>query len=142
MNTVTSSAYSQSNESKMTLQSFYNELVLNCMEGKFPATEENSVECCYRTSDGRACPVGLLISDDRYSPEIENISAYNLDSWRLDLKPEELTLDDLAILQAAHDSFFHGRKDRDLPPEIWFNDAFNELSCFSTVNKTYLQLQS
>lgn len=35
-------------------------------------------ECCYRTVDGRRCFIGCLIPDDKYTPQIENITPSNL----------------------------------------------------------------
>ena len=58
----------------MELQDIFNKASehLSAMDG--PCTHsENDVSCAYRDGKGGMCAVGVFISDEHYTPEIENI---------------------------------------------------------------------
>lgn len=52
-------------------QEWLDQLVKASYEGKFPAYDANRGQCCYRTPEGYACAVGLLIPDEKYTPDMD-----------------------------------------------------------------------
>lgn len=73
-------------------------------DGEFPAVSDEGV-CVYRTDDGRACAVGLLIPDDEFT-ENDVGSVLSGEFWDTygDAMPPWATRDQLAEVQNAHDS--------------------------------------
>ncbi len=59
--------------------------------------------CRYRGSHGRMCPVGHLIPSDKYTPEMEGLTVYDLAAHGM--LPSELSefQGELGLLQDAHD---------------------------------------
>jgi hypothetical protein len=100
----------------MKLQDIFNKASehLSAMDG--PCTHsENDVSCAYRDGKGGMCAVGVFISDEHYTPEIENIGIADHNRGDLvrdvvarsvglkALTREQLSL--FAALQDAHDEW-------------------------------------
>jgi hypothetical protein len=96
-----------------TPQAYYDLLVKTSEEGGFPAAEGNS--CLYRTSDGRACAVGLLM-DDKTAESAPQCQVLNLPRSILDKLPDWAPLSPLRDIQRAHDDLAWERE--------WEHDKF------------------
>ena len=64
--------------------------------------------CVYRSSNGRKCAVGCLISDDRYSPSLEgqSLEVEFANELKAILEEEGHDLNLVRQLQAIHDRVF------------------------------------
>lgn len=124
---------------KHTAQSFYDLLVRTSAEGRFPSTTvltdwvpAGTRVCAYRSDDGRACPVGLLIPDDRYVPTMENVACADLvrrwDLW--DCIPDGMEVADLESIQDLHDGY---ETDAEWDHRH-FVSCLNQMGCFATCN--------
>ena len=100
----------------MELQDIFNKASehLSAMSG--PCTHSaNNVSCAYRDGKGGMCAVGVFISDEHYTPEIENIGItdHNRGDLVRDVVARSLGLKALtrkqvelfAALQDAHDEW-------------------------------------
>lgn len=100
----------------MTKQEYLAELIARVEDGRFPAVEND--RCSYRTADGRACAAGVLIPDDEYTPDFEDITYLEklecyTDTARLIGErlhnavklPEGVTPEMVRECQGAHDTF-------------------------------------
>ncbi len=98
----------------MTKEEYLAELETRSLNGMFPAINELG-ECRYRTPDGQKCAIGILISDDKYSSDMEggNISCL-IREYSLQL-PEWLTQKQATELQNVHD---------DMSDEEWNHELF------------------
>lgn len=85
----------------MTREQYRELLIKKSATGKFPAIEGFS--CRYRTPDGRACAVGILILDEKYTTDIEGNSAYASCVREVIEYPEGVTQDELEQVQGIHD---------------------------------------
>lgn len=99
----------------MTSREYFDLLCHTSRSGKFPAvntTKDGKDFCRYRTSDGRACAVGLLIPDDVYhthGTDMEGLSLTSADPESIaacvrPYIPAGLTLADLDMIQDLHDT--------------------------------------
>ena len=93
----------------MTKSEYLQLLLDTSANGGFPAREYSPTtgtsHCQYRCKDGKKCPVGLLIPDNKYQGSFETLSVddiVNVDTV-VDV-PYGMNLDDLAIIQMIHDS--------------------------------------
>lgn len=94
----------------MTKIDYYRLLEAKCAEGKLPAINEHG-SCKYRTEDGRACAVGLLIPDEKYDPSFEGAACYT--PWSDTGKeiqaavtlPDGVRWLDMRKIQVSHDEY-------------------------------------
>lgn len=112
----------------MTKQDFLDLLARTSRAGGFPS--DNSNTCLYRTDDGRKCPVGLLIPDEKYCRDMEEKGADELFGRfpeLLDHLPDGMTVADLGTVQDIHDR-------RSTHRDGWnhraFVDSLLALDCF------------
>lgn len=103
-------------ELQKTDQQLFDAMIAHLRAQGGPAIGGGGV-CMYRTMDGRKCPVGALIPDDLYRPEMEGRDVTSLSkSSRNDWMDRELGdffrehLPMLKEVQYIHDAFF---------PEDW-----------------------
>lgn len=89
----------------MTAQELFNQAYLGVLAQDGPSRLPSSSMCAYRGPEGRKCALGLIITDEEYSPAMEGWGAYRLDDRGL--LPERLRphLPLLARMQDAHDSY-------------------------------------
>lgn len=99
-------------------------------EQGYKATEDSfewsTPSCMYRTSDGKACFVGCLITNEEYRPQFEGISADGLIRTIDEL--DERSLEDLREFLKTHKSVLDKLQsihDR-CPVEVW-EEGFAEL---------------
>lgn len=106
----------------MTKREYYDLLVRSARDGTFPSVDDHG-NCRYRGPAGQRCAVGLLIPDDRYTPDLEGISAFSqlLAGALAGLVPEGLTRKDLSRIQQLHD---HHALDEDEQVTVWDAGAF------------------
>jgi hypothetical protein len=96
---------------KVDKKAYFELLVRTSAEGRFPSLDQDKIArgssgCSYRSKNGRACAVGLIIPDQLYKPEMEGRSAYGLFcqfSGLSSIIPAGLTGDDLFEIQGVHD---------------------------------------
>lgn len=93
-----------------TAQSYYNLLFKTSSEMKF----QKAQICKYRF-DGGACPIGLLIPDNKYSPNIEMKGVENPDVSDKVVMPYGMRLRDLYYIQLIHDQIA-------MEPGCWWGD--------------------
>lgn len=86
----------------LNAQTLFDKCALHLIhQGRRSIRKEGVCGCAYRGADGAACAVGALISEDRYSEDMEGDTAQALASTVMpELKPFELLLQDI---QDAHD---------------------------------------
>lgn len=87
----------------MTKLEYLNLLETTSASGLFPSRDDQHATCRYRDSRGRKCAVGLLIPDEKYDSTIEAKhagAAYEMCPFDL---PEGVTIDQLMLVQDAHD---------------------------------------
>jgi hypothetical protein len=89
------------NDIPTTKFGFYNLLITASANGEFPARE--GVSCRYRTADGRSCPVGRLIPDDKYSSFCEGKACFSVIRNDYVNIPNGVTKEQLADIQEFHD---------------------------------------
>lgn len=90
-----------------TAQELFTESVTKIIAQGGPSTAEldaDDVVCAYRGVNGRACAVGVILTDDEYQSGMEGMGARNL--VKCGLLPARLLdhTDLLAALQTAHDN--------------------------------------
>jgi len=124
----------------MTSQQYYDLLVKCALDGTFPCTHHIQGDCgfkevpCFRNGKQR-CPIGLLIPDSEYLPDLENRRVYQLPPYlRISIVPEGLTLEDLEIIEYYHDELFSSSWARSWKPDK-FIDYLNKMSCFADCKK-------
>ena len=61
--------------SPISKQDYLTLLLETSRAGGFPAADPGARTCRYRTKDGRKCAFGLLIPDEKYSPNMEGQAA-------------------------------------------------------------------
>lgn len=89
-----------------TLTEAFERIVTASRDGWLPALVGKPIrQCAYRADGGRACPVGLFLPDDQFSPEFNGRGWTALPaSVRVRfLFPDDFTDDTPAGLQDAHD---------------------------------------
>lgn len=89
-----------------TPKEFFDLLVRASEDNRLPATgtdEFGYKKCCYRTCDGRACAIGLLIPDEETANGIPNEMPVRSNSWAQKFLPPWLSLDDAQKIQKVHD---------------------------------------
>lgn len=95
-----------------TKREYYDLLVNTSLEGGFPARRPSG-RCKYRTGDGKACAVGLLILDEDYDPKFEDMGSVECDDYKDFIEPfvnypEGTTTEFLSAVQKVHDRLSHG----------------------------------
>lgn len=129
---------------RFTLQEYYDAMVVRALDGGFPSYSASSYMCVYRFGD-KACAVGILIPDEKYSKELEGKSIkifmweradQGVFVWNAckDTTPTELTREDLMDIQECHDKY--------TDDEVWesetveyFIDNLNNFKCFDNIIK-------
>lgn len=86
-------------------QEWLDELIKRSLENRFPSVSADGTSCRYRGEGGRECAIGLVISDENYSPEIEGVPVEgggsvraSLPGWIVGFRQRDLTQ-----VQQAHD---------------------------------------
>lgn len=94
--------------SEMTKKEYYDLLVKTSLEGGFPAIDDGG-NCLYRTSDGKACGIGIIMPDAFYNRLTRTQKTFAVDqivnerslpSW----VPEDCDVKILLEVQGVHDS--------------------------------------
>lgn len=96
----------------LTKQEIYNRVKAHLLAQGGPAMEGKA--CAYRAGDGKMCAVGCLITEEAYTPEIENVAVATImvkaglirDALRQSgIEPTTHMLNFLSELQHVHDGF-------------------------------------
>lgn len=93
----------------MNLQTILNEAVVHLVNQGRRSTKGNEIHMAfYRGDEGRKCPVGFFIADEKYYPELEgkNVNSHSvIESIRDDVKSVPEALELLVMLQNLHDRY-------------------------------------
>lgn len=113
----------------ITARDYYRLLVTAARDGTFPSFKDG--KCLYRGPGNKRCAIGLLIPDDRYDPEDENISVKGLEYSLVDhILPQGMIKDDLVCIQKLHDAYAsHWDEEK-------FIQKISELPCFIHLTET------
>ena len=88
----------------MTLQEIYDKVRNHMLkQGRRSVISDNSRSCAYRGSGGMMCAVGCLIPDEKYSPDIEGMSAEKLKEGLFPFPLTQRVRCLLSELQLIHD---------------------------------------
>ncbi len=119
----------------LTKQAYHELLVRTSSEGRFPSSR--GVNCLYRSGDGRACGVGLLIPDERYNPAMDDTTLDDLGCYCVfqkfnlyDLIPEGMSMSDLIRVQEVHDGNCGYKNAKEWDHEKFVSEL-NDMPCFA-----------
>ena len=123
----------------MTKQEYYDRLKAAATDGTFPAVnpavKDRGVKNCYYRVDltpscPQRCAAGLLIPDEKYTPDLEG-GLFEPKMRAVIELPDGMTLDDVCWVQTVHDTTARSPQ--------WSPEAFisyiNKLPCFADVQK-------
>lgn len=129
----------------MTKQEYYELLVNSALNDTFPCIAYVHGEWGFKTrfafrsvtgNKVHKCPIGLLIPDEEYVPDLENRRVFQLPPYlRVKIAPEGMTLEDLDVIQQIHDEV--GKWSRWQPDR--FISQINHLHCFDDCKKRVVQ---
>lgn len=88
----------------MTKQEYKELLIKTSLEGGFPCNIKGTMNCLYRSSEGKKCAVGLLIPDEKYKTSFEgSLLEYVVENGVGDNIPIGLNIPILSSIQLCHD---------------------------------------
>ncbi len=124
---------------KLTKQELYDLQVLGAFDGSFPSVDKNGF-CVYRGHGGMRCGIGICISDEEYSPIMDNGDepGYKLNFLvkKAVPPPDGMSICDMADIQRCHDhSTFHTEENTNGWDREGFFRNLNMLSFFHDVIK-------
>jgi hypothetical protein len=66
---------------------------------------EDADRCQYRTDSGLMCAAGVLIPDEKYTPEMEGLTAHGVQNNFPDTFPQDIGERELGQWQSYHDNY-------------------------------------
>lgn len=128
----------------MTLQECYDLWARCAYDGTFPSSRDGG--CFYRADETPHCPrrcvAGVLIPDDKYSPDMEggHVKGTEKEFFK-SLLPEDMSIDDLFEAQRIHDWFIEIDNGCDWDASVFIR-KINRLPCFQNVNRVHVTKES
>jgi len=128
----------------MTKQEYYDLLVKSAQDGTFPSAvihDNMAMQCLYRADQTphslKRCAGGLLIDDEKYSPDLETVRVTMLALSHPGIfnLPEGLSVSDINAIQREHDEACDWKNKSIVWYKEQFIDCINALSCFADVVK-------
>lgn len=92
-------------DSTARMQEWFNKSAIGIVAQGGPCLSGDGL-CAYRGADGRACAVGQLIPDDKYSGPLEGKSPHQIATYHMGLETPPTAEEErfLEGLQSAHDT--------------------------------------